>query len=147
MYRPNVSIIARKGDRYLIVHKPRKEDAWQFPQGGVDEGETEEEAVKREFAEEVGTDKIRIVGKSEVIYQYDFPGGYTRYSDSGKVYNGQRVSFWLVDFLAGKKEIILSKEELDDYRWVKKEELSEYFLRKEYLEVCFEVLKDLNTRC
>ena len=98
LYRPNVSIIAKKNDKYLIVHKPRKDDAWQFPQGGVDEGETEEMAVLREFKEEVGTDEIKILGKSEVTYQYDFPQGFIRYSDSGKEFKGQIVSFFLTEF-------------------------------------------------
>jgi putative (di)nucleoside polyphosphate hydrolase len=141
MYRPNIAIIARQKNRFLIVHKPRQNDAWQFPQGGVDPGETEKEALIREFTEEIGTDKIKIITKSDSTYQYDFPEGYLRYDDTGQKFKGQRVQFYIVEFLGKENDIKLEEKELDDYKWVKKEELSQYFAKKEYLNICLKILE------
>jgi len=139
-YRPNVAMITIKDGKLLIVHKPRLHDAWQFPQGGVDEGETELEAIKREFQEEIGTNKIINIKPTKIYYEYTFPKGYTRYSDSGKIYLGQRVHFWISEFTGTNLDIKLEPQELDDYRWISKIELSTYFTRKEYLEHCLRCL-------
>ncbi|KAI9347139.1 hypothetical protein BD770DRAFT_289075, partial [Pilaira anomala] len=60
---------------YLLVKKPRKSHAWQFPQGGQDEGETGTEAALRELREECGSDLgVSLVDTAPVgEYQYKFP--------------------------------------------------------------------------
>lgn len=141
-YRPNVAIVAEKKGTILLVHKPRRNDDWQFPQGGVDDGEGEHETVKREFQEEVGSEAIEIIKKSKLNYQYDFPDGYVRYNDSGKEYKGQRQSFWLVRFTDQRNALEVNTEELDNYTWIKPEELGDYIKRPEYLERCQEVLRE-----
>src|SRR5689334_381169 len=56
-YRPNVAGILRNRDgKILICERIHVRNAWQFPQGGVDEGETLEEALVRELWEEIGLD-------------------------------------------------------------------------------------------
>lgn len=141
MYRPNVAIIVTKQNKVLLVHKPRKHDAWQFPQGGVDSGETEELAAVRELHEETGLNNVTLVKKSDHSYQYDFPNGYTRYSDDGESYVGQKQSFWLAE-LSKETPISLHPEELDDYKWISPLEISEYIERPEYLEICNKVLEE-----
>ena len=82
VYRACSSIVVFKKNenptKILLLHKPRKKDAWQIPQGGVDEGETHEEAALRELKEESGL-VGKLVGKSETVYQYDFPDSYRRF--------------------------------------------------------------------
>lgn len=60
---------------YLLVKKPRKEHAWQFPQGGQEKEETAAEAAVRELREECGSNlKVQLTNNSAVgIYQYKFP--------------------------------------------------------------------------
>ena len=64
-YRPNVAAIV-VSPKYpskveVLIAKRSDVDAWQFPQGGIDEGETPKEALVRELKEEIGTDEVEIV--------------------------------------------------------------------------------------
>lgn len=74
----NLKDLTRMPDEvlYLVVKKPRKNHAWQFPQGGQDEGETPAEAALRELREECGEElSVRLVDTQDPIgtYKYDFP--------------------------------------------------------------------------
>lgn len=52
-YRDNISCIVFKDDMFLLVQlNDWPKDFWKFPQGGIEQGETEEEAVIRELIEE-----------------------------------------------------------------------------------------------
>jgi 8-oxo-dGTP pyrophosphatase MutT (NUDIX family) len=63
---------------YLLVKKPRKHNAWQFPQGGVDPGETVLQAALRELEEECGSHiKVHPVeSQPSCHYQYEFPPAF-----------------------------------------------------------------------
>lgn len=65
---------------YLLVRKPRKNHAWQFPQGGQDEGETAAEAALRELEEECGSSlKVKLIDNMPIgHYSYKFPKGFNR---------------------------------------------------------------------
>ena len=132
MYRPNVSMIVyRKSDgKFLLVHKPREHHAWQFPQGGVDNGETEESAAHRELKEELGVDKFSGFRKSQHVLFYDFPLGYSK----GGNYTGQKQSYYFVEYLGSDDDLKLNREELDEFRWVYQNELPEYLESPEYLK-------------
>lgn len=55
LYRPNVAgMMVRQDGKLLICERSGQKGAWQFPQGGIDPGETALEAVRREIGEEVG---------------------------------------------------------------------------------------------
>ena len=67
-YRPNVAavIVSAKYPfvcEVFIASRSDIADAWQFPQGGIDEGETPKEALFRELKEEIGTDDIEVIGE------------------------------------------------------------------------------------
>lgn len=144
MYRPNVStVIYRKSDgKFLLVHKPREHHAWQFPQGGIDNGEEPEAAARRELAEELGTQKFRGFRKSNHVYFYDFPEGYSR----DNKYTGHKQMYFFVEFTGDEEEIKLSEDELDDSRWVYQNELEDYLESPAYLKKVNQVIyefKDL----
>lgn len=91
-YRPNVAAILQASTgRVLIGQRSDYPSSWQFPQGGIDRGETADEAVKRELAEETGvmpgTYRIRTQRGS---YRYDFPGGPDR-----RGFDGQEQTYFL----------------------------------------------------
>jgi len=79
-YRPNVAAIIRRADgRVLIGQRADFPASWQFPQGGIDRGETPEEAVRREVREEVGlTADLYDLRERRGPYRYDFPAGPDR---------------------------------------------------------------------
>jgi len=115
----------------LLLRKPRKRDQWQLPQGGIEEGETLEYAALRELKEEAGMD-LEVVGRSERVYQYDFPASYRRFRPDNVC--GQRIEFCYA--LAPKDATVqVDGEEIEDHVWVLPEQISQYIKRPEYLDL------------
>jgi 8-oxo-dGTP diphosphatase len=54
--------IAFEGDRFLMIYNPKR-IGWEMPGGHVEEGESGEEAVVREFQEECGQSFIPTAAK------------------------------------------------------------------------------------
>jgi len=121
----------RSNKEYLIVKKPRKENAWQFPQGGVDEGESDLQAAKRELMEECGMNlKVKFRGERPVgEYKYFFPKDFTRHD---KNIVGAKVRFFEAEYLDGKVEV--DGKEIVEHKWVTADEMGDYFAPA-YLEV------------
>jgi putative (di)nucleoside polyphosphate hydrolase len=53
-FRPNVGIILLNQKNQVFWGKRIRTHSWQFPQGGIDRGESPEQAMFRELHEEVG---------------------------------------------------------------------------------------------
>lgn len=123
--------IFRKNVVAMIIDKPRQrvlvvspwwseETRWQFPQGGVDEGETSEQAVMREMREELGTDAFRIVDTLPQAHKYTWPHWY-RFV---KGYRGQVQDLFLLEFTGDDSDIQLGKtNELLRWEWITAEHL------------------------
>src|SRR5687768_11544296 len=61
-YRACVGIaLFNRDDKVFVGERVDNPGAWQMPQGGIDDGETIEQAFFRELREEVGTDKAEII--------------------------------------------------------------------------------------
>lgn len=65
-YRPNVGIILCNRRNEVFWGKRVNQHSWQFPQGGIDQGETPEQAMYRELEEETGLrpDHVRILART-----------------------------------------------------------------------------------
>lgn len=132
-YRENASIIAQQNGKYLLVRKPRRHHAWQFPQGGVEAGETYEEAALREFTEELGCSKVKILSAGG-IYQYDFPPELKQ-DPHYKKYRGQNVHLFLGNFVGEESEIQVDGKEIVEYRFVTLEEIATLIESPAYLQL------------
>ncbi len=126
------------GFELLLVHKPRKRDAWQLPQGGCEHGESIEEAAAREVKEEAGIEP-KVLKISDHVYQYDFPKSYRRFRPDNVC--GQRVEYVFASIESDAK-VQVDGEEIDEYVWVKQEEIGKYLKRKEYLELVEKIYID-----
>jgi ADP-ribose pyrophosphatase len=79
-YRHNVGIILCNQHKKLFWARRANQSGWQFPQGGMAEGETHEEAMYRELYEEIGLkpEHVEIVGKTREWAYYDLPKHFVR---------------------------------------------------------------------
>jgi len=122
---------------FLIVKKPRGDHAWQFPQGLVDPGETLRQTAEREFKEECNTDntiETHFIGNCPVgFFTYNYPPAQQKEWDT----YGSKVFFYYAFFVDG--QVSISKKELEDFRWVTKDELKD-FLEPNYLSSIWDVL-------
>lgn len=101
-------------------------EAWQMPQGGIDAGETPEQAMQREIMEEVGTDKFEIIHKSDEWLYYDLPIELQKVLWNGK-YLGQMQKWFLLRFTGTDEDINIATEipEFKDWQWVEPQQIIE----------------------
>ena len=101
----------------LVGERRREMNSWQFPQGGVDAGETADQAVNREMREELGCDKFEIVKKSENMISYDFPTDLN--SRIAKQFRGQSQYWYLLNFKDGDgPDLSKADHEFRAFRWL-----------------------------
>jgi putative (di)nucleoside polyphosphate hydrolase len=122
----------------LLLHKPRKRDDWQLPQGGVEGGESLEEAAIRELREEAGIG-VHVLGESKRVYQYDFPLSYRRFRPDNL--RGQRIRFVFAEApIDGRVRV--DGREINGFVWAGEADLPKYIKRREYREIVRSLLAE-----
>ena len=121
-YRANVGIVIVNNEKKVLWAKRLNEEAWQFPQGGINNNESIEEAMYRELKEEVGLNPnhILIIARTKGWLRYDVPKNWIR-NNSQKKYKGQKQVWFLLKFVGEDTDIFLkntSKPEFDSWEWV-----------------------------
>ena len=93
-------------------------DAWQFPQGGINDGETPEAAVMRELHEEIGVEEsaVKILGQTNGWLKYDLPL-HMRRNNSTPGFVGQKQKWFLMRFLGEDADININTEEPEFSAW------------------------------
>ena len=123
-YRPGVGMMVLSPEGLVFVARriDMPSEAWQMPQGGIDEGETPEQAAIREFREEVGTDKVEIIAESERWLSYDLPEELLPRLWGGR-FRGQNQKWFVVRFTGTDDDINIATEnpEFLDWKWVELE--------------------------
>jgi putative (di)nucleoside polyphosphate hydrolase len=149
-HRPNVGIVLFNRDGR--VWYGRRANAlgshnWQFPQGGVDEGEDLYDAARRELAEETGVTTTSLLGRTQGWIAYDFPPEAER---GRKGWKGQKQVWFALRLEGDESEINLNAHhhvEFDAWRWGELREATGLivpFKREAYVQVvrAFEVYCD-----
>lgn len=98
------------------------QDAWQFPQGGINRGESPEQALYRELEEEVGlqSDAVQVMACTRGWLRYRLPQRFVRQGQK-PVCIGQKQKWFLLKMLADDSAVCVdanAKPEFDHWRWV-----------------------------
>jgi putative (di)nucleoside polyphosphate hydrolase len=120
-FRPNVGIILLNQRNQVFWGKRIRSHSWQFPQGGIDRGETPEQAMYRELHEEVGLmpEHVSIVARTRDWLRYEVPDRFIRRDARGH-YKGQKQIWYLLRLTTGDWQLNLratSHPEFDAWRW------------------------------
>ena len=120
-FRPNVGIILLNQKNQVFWGKRIRTHSWQFPQGGIDRGETPEQAMFRELHEEVGLkpNHVRVVARTRDWLRYEVPDRYIRRDARGH-YKGQKQIWFLLQLLGQDWDLNLratDHPEFDAWRW------------------------------
>ena len=96
-FRPNVGIVLLNQKNQVFWGKRIRTHSWQFPQGGIDRGETPEQAMYRELHEEVGLqpEHVSVVARTRDWLRYEVPDRYIRRDARGH-YKGQKQIWYLL---------------------------------------------------
>ena len=125
-YRPcaGMMVLNRDGQVFVGRRIDTTLEAWQMPQGGIDEGEDTQEAALRELEEEIGTRDVAILGRSHDWLYYDLPPDPIGRAWGGK-YRGQKQIWFAMRLIAGDDAIRLdtAHPEFDAWRWAALDEL------------------------
>lgn len=98
---------------YYFMHM----DHWQPPQGGIDQGETPEQAIIREVREETGME-VEIICAGASTARYDWSVEFMRKKGRGYHFRGQNKRVFLLRYNGDGGDIRLDNTELDEYRWL-----------------------------
>jgi len=120
-YRPNVGIVVfNRNGQVWIGHRfgIAGDYAWQFPQGGIDEGEDLEAAARRELFEETGIKTVELIGRTIDWVVYDFPPEVLAKKQIGKNFKGQKQIWFAFRFVGDDSEIdLMAHHEQEFSRW------------------------------
>ena len=120
-FRANVGIVLMQGPKVFLGRRTGGR-GWQFPQGGVREGETPEEAAYRELAEEIGIERgeVELLGSTAEWLRYQLPPRYIR-RNQHPLCVGQRQRWFLLRLAADEVWFDFGRTaepEFDRWRWV-----------------------------
>ncbi len=121
-YRPNVGIILSNSDGRVLWARRIGQQGWQFPQGGIKDGEEPLQALYRELREEIGLQahQVEVIGSTRGWLRYRLPKRFLR-RDCKPMCIGQKQIWFLLRLRAADQDVRLDLgdiPEFDGWRWV-----------------------------
>jgi len=119
-YRPCVGIMLINDHGLVFVAQRIDQvvEAWQMPQGGVEQDETPRQAALRELEEEIGTNRAEIIAETKDWIPYDLPAELADKVWRGR-FRGQTQKWFAMRFLGTDGDINLAtaEPEFDAWKW------------------------------
>lgn len=148
--RTGVGIVVLNSQNKVFVGKRRDNpvNKWQMPQGGVDEGESLFDAMKRELLEETSIKSIKILKEIDEWMEYELPENLLGIIWKGK-YRGQRQKWFITRFTGNDSEINLNTKnpEFIDWKWIEMNKIPNeivYFKKNLYENILVKLKKFIN---
>ncbi len=123
-YRANVGIVLMRDNGEVFLGQRTGGRGWQFPQGGVRQGEAVEQALYRELQEEIGLtrEQVTLTGSTSDWLRYRLPKRYVRRGGRGPVCIGQKQRWFLLRLAIPESTVAFdfkhtSEPEFDAWRW------------------------------
>lgn len=121
-FRPNVGIVLADGAGRVLWARRVGQNAWQFPQGGIQNSENPEQAMYRELHEEIGLqrDDVELLASTRGWLRYRLPEGLVRKGQS-PLCIGQKQKWFLLRLRSAEERISFNagaKPEFDHWEWV-----------------------------
>jgi len=134
-----VMLLNHRGEVFIAQRIDMPTEAWQMPQGGIEEGEDPREAAFRELKEEIGTDRAELVAERQGWLRYDLPEEL-RKGARHRGWRGQRQKWFVMRFTGKDSDINLATEhpEFSAWKWVPISALPDLivsFKRQVYLDL------------
>jgi putative (di)nucleoside polyphosphate hydrolase len=145
-----VMLLNSAGKVFVGARIDNTDEAWQMPQGGIDEGDVDEwAAALREVEEETGIPPALVeqVTKCPERLKYDLPPDLRPKLWGGK-YKGQDQDWYLARFLGTDADINIRTPhpEFREWKWIEPEQLPELivpFKRDLYRRLLREFAEDI----
>lgn len=135
--RKNVLGVVLCKDLVLVVWFTR-DKYWGFPKGGIEEKESAKEALKRELIEELNIKEFEFLGKSRHKLVYDLPKKLQE--ETG--FKGKEHTVFFVKVKS--KKVSLKRNELSDHKWIKPEEMQDFFDVQNQKELSKKILPEIS---
>lgn len=123
-YKQTVSaLVLNSENQVLLTHnKSHGADFWKMPQGGVEQGESHDQAILREMSEELSSKSFDVLKKADIKYKYDWPENV----QETKGFVGPELTFFILR-CTDVESLSPDEEELDAIKWVELDELEDAF--------------------
>lgn len=125
-YRPcaGIMMLNRKSEVFVAKRIDMVAEAWQMPQGGIDDGEDPRSAALRELMEETGTNNVDVLRELDDWLTYDLPDELIGKIWKGR-YRGQRMKWFAVRFLGQDDQIDINTPhpEFSEWKWINMQKL------------------------
>jgi putative (di)nucleoside polyphosphate hydrolase len=121
-FRANVGIILSNPEGKVFWARRCGQNAWQFPQGGIQANESPIDAMFRELYEETGllADHVDVIGKTRGWLRYRIPKRLIR-RRAKPLCIGQKQIWFCLRLVGSESDVNLKnceKPEFDRWRWV-----------------------------
>lgn len=129
-YRPCAGVVLMNRDGAIFAGQriDSETPAWQMPQGGIDKGETAQDAALRELHEETGVtpDLVEVVAETAGWATYDLPHDIVPRIWKGR-FRGQKQKWVLMRFLGQDDQIRIDAghPEFSEWAWIAPDALVE----------------------
>ena len=111
-----VGVFINKDGKILLGERSDAPGAWQLPQGGVDDGETDDSALRREMQEELGIRRFDIISRAPEKCAYEFPASLE--STIARSFRGQEQQWYLLRLHDGEQpDLAKSDGEFRAFMW------------------------------